>query len=66
MHVCGVLAFNNALIDDYAFAGSSKGALLIHASAIKYGDDGIAYSKSGTGKSTHTGCGLNTYLILNY
>lgn len=47
---------NNALMMIYAFAGSSKGALLIHASAIKYGDDGIAFiAKSGTGKSTHTG-----------
>lgn len=46
---------NNALMMIYAFAGSSKGALLIHASAIKYGDDGIAFiAKSGTGKSTHT------------
>ena len=48
--------FNNALMMVYAFAGSSKGTLLIHASAIKYGDDGIAFiAKSGTGKSTHTG-----------
>lgn len=47
---------NNALMMIYAFACSRKGGLLIHASAIKNGDIGIAFiAKSGTGKSTHTG-----------
>lgn len=47
---------NNALMMAFAFAGSYRQTLLIHASCVK--KDGWAYpfiAKSGTGKSTHTG-----------
>lgn len=47
---------NNALMMMFAFSGSLKGALLIHASAIRKNEYGYAFiAKSGTGKSTHTG-----------
>lgn len=46
---------NNAIMLVFAFAGSSRMALLIHASCVV--KDGRAYpfiAKSGTGKSTHS------------
>lgn len=47
---------NNALMMMFAFSGSLKGALLIHASAVRKNEYGYAFiAKSGTGKSTHTG-----------
>lgn len=50
---------NNALMLMFAFAGSSRQALLIHASLVKHGGYGYAFvAKSGTGKSTHTGLWL--------
>ncbi len=46
---------NNALMFMFAFSGSRKEALLIHASLVKKGKYGYAFiAKSGTGKSTHT------------
>ena len=50
---------NNALMMVYAFAGSTQGTLLMHASVVR--KDGYAYlclGVSGTGKSTHTGLWL--------
>lgn len=50
---------NDALMLIYAFAGSPRQTLLIHASCVVNG--GRAYpftAKSGTGKSTHTGLWL--------
>ncbi|CCY82141.1 putative uncharacterized protein [Prevotella sp. CAG:1185] len=47
---------NNALMMAFAFAGSLKKTLLIHASSIHKDGYGYAFiAKSGTGKSTHTG-----------
>lgn len=44
---------NNALMLIFAFAGSMKQALLIHASLVKNKEYGYAFiAKSGTGKST--------------
>lgn len=45
---------NNALMLIYAFAGSRKQTLLIHASLVRNNGYGYAFTaKSGTGKSTH-------------
>ena len=45
---------NNALMLAYAFAGSFKQTLLIHASLVRHENRGYAFTaKSGTGKSTH-------------
>ena len=45
---------NNALMLIYAFAGSKKQTLLIHASLVRNNGYGYAFTaKSGTGKSTH-------------
>lgn len=45
---------NNALMLIFAFAGSSKQTLLIHASLVRHKGFGYAFiAKSGTGKSTH-------------
>lgn len=45
---------NNALMLAYAFAGSFKKTLLIHASLVRNNNKGYAFTaKSGTGKSTH-------------
>ncbi len=46
---------NNCMMISYAYAGSRKGTLLVHASVIR--KDGKGYlmtAPSGTGKSTHT------------
>lgn len=44
---------NNALMLIFAFAGSMRQTLLIHASLVKNGEYGYAFiAKSGTGKST--------------
>lgn len=44
---------NNALMLIFAFAGSRKQTLLIHASLVKHNEYGYAFiAKSGTGKST--------------
>ncbi len=44
---------NNALMLIFAFAGSKKNALLIHASLVRHNGWGYAFTaKSGTGKST--------------
>ncbi len=46
---------NDALMLIYAFAGSFRQTMLIHASTIRLGDYGYPFTaKSGTGKSTHT------------
>jgi len=46
---------NNALMLVFAFAGSYRDTLLIHASCIGYGNHGYPFiAKSGTGKSTHS------------
>ncbi len=46
---------NNALMFMFAFSGSRKQALLVHASLVRNGDFGYAFiAKSGTGKSTHS------------
>jgi hypothetical protein len=46
---------NNALMMVFAFAGSYKQALLMHASTVRNGGFGYAFiAKSGTGKSTQT------------
>ena len=50
---------NNALMMMYAFAGSDKQTVLMHASVVR--KDGYGYlclGVSGTGKSTHTGLWL--------
>lgn len=45
---------NNALMLAFAFAGSYKDTLLIHASLVRQNGKGYAFTaKSGTGKSTH-------------
>lgn len=45
---------NNALMLIFAFAGSFKQTLLIHASLVRHKGYGYAFiAKSGTGKSTH-------------
>ena len=50
---------NNALMLCYAFAGSYKGTVLIHASLVRQNGKGYAFTaKSGTGKSTHVGLWL--------
>lgn len=44
---------NNAIMLVYAFAGASKGVILMHASVVRQGGHGYAFiAKSGTGKST--------------
>lgn len=44
---------NNALMLAFAFAGSKRDVLLMHASLVRKGDYGYAFiAKSGTGKST--------------
>lgn len=46
---------NNSMMLAYAFAGSTRGTLLIHASLVRQGGYGYAFvAKSGTGKSTQT------------
>ncbi len=46
---------NDALMLCFAFAGSKKKTLLIHASVVRNEGYGYAFiAKSGTGKSTHT------------
>ncbi len=46
---------NNALMLVYAFAGSYRQTLLIHASCIKHNGKAFPFiAKSGTGKSTHS------------
>lgn len=46
---------NNALMLAFAFAGSRKSALLIHASCVRNGNKAYPFiAKSGTGKSTHS------------
>ncbi len=46
---------NNAIMMAFAFSGSFGNTLLMHASAIRHGKWGYAFTaKSGTGKSTHT------------
>ena len=46
---------NDALMLIYAFAGSFRQTMLIHASCIRQGDWGYPFiAKSGTGKSTHS------------
>lgn len=45
---------NNALMLVYAFAGSYRDTVLIHASLVRHNGFGYAFiAKSGTGKSTH-------------
>lgn len=45
---------NNALMLIFAFAGSYKDLILIHASLVRHKEHGYAFiAKSGTGKSTH-------------
>ena len=45
---------NNALMLIFAFAGSFRQTLLIHASLVRHQGRGYAFTaKSGTGKSTH-------------
>lgn len=52
-------ALNNALLLTFAFAGSRRQVLLIHASLVRQNGQGYAFiAKSGTGKSTHTGLWL--------
>lgn len=51
---------NTSLMILYAFAGSQRETLLIHASCVRHG--GVAYcfvARSGTGKSTHAAMWLN-------
>ncbi len=46
---------NNAIMMAFAFSGSFVNTLLMHASTIRQGEWGYAFTaKSGTGKSTHT------------
>lgn len=46
---------NDALMLVFAFAGSKKQTLLIHASCVEHGGYGYPFiAMSGTGKSTHT------------
>ena len=46
---------NDALMLIYAFAGSFRQTMLIHASCIRYNGFGYPFiAKSGTGKSTHS------------
>lgn len=50
---------NNALMLIWAFKGSYKDTLLIHASLVRHNNKGYAFiAKSGTGKSTHVGLWL--------
>ena len=50
---------NNALILCYAFAGSYRDTILVHASLVRQNGWGYAFiAKSGTGKSTHVGLWL--------
>lgn len=58
-HSMRTFGLNNALMLAYAFAGSRKATLLIHASLVR--KDGWGYpfiAESGTGKSTHVGLWL--------
>ena len=53
-HDMRLFGLNNALMLVYAFAGSFRQTLLIHASLVRYKEHGYAFTaKSGTGKSTH-------------
>lgn len=46
---------NNSLMLAFAFAGSFRQTMLIHASLVRHNGYGYAFiAKSGTGKSTHT------------
>lgn len=46
---------NNAMMLAYAFAGATRGTLLVHASLVRHEGLGYAFvAKSGTGKSTQT------------
>lgn len=60
---------NNALMLIFAFAGASRGLMLIHASCVEHHNRGYAFiAKSGTGKSTHSGMWLSAIsdtLLLN-
>lgn len=50
---------NNAMMIAYAFAGSFRDTVLIHASLVRQNSKGYAFTaKSGTGKSTHVGLWL--------
>lgn len=54
-HQMRQFGLNNALMMLYAFRGSFFDTLLIHASLVRNGGYGYAFTaKSGTGKSTHT------------
>lgn len=60
-HSMRSFGINNALMLAYAFAGSYRDTLLIHASLVRH--DGYAYAfiaKSGTGKSTQVANWLRT------
>ena len=62
-HSMRTFGLNNALMLAYAFAGSRKATLLIHASLVR--KDGWGYpfiAESGTGKSTHVGLWLKHIL----
>lgn len=51
-----LFGLNNALMMAFAFAGSYRQTLLIHASCVRKGQWAYPFTaKSGTGKSTHTG-----------
>ncbi len=51
---------SNALMLIFAFRGSYKKTLLIHASLVRQGEYGYPFiAKSGTGKSTHVNLWLN-------
>lgn len=46
---------SNAILIAFAFAGATRGTLLIHASLVRHAGIGYAFiAKSGTGKSTQT------------
>lgn len=50
---------NNAMMMMYAFAGSDKNTVLMHASVVRKDGKGyLCLGVSGTGKSTHTGLWL--------
>lgn len=52
---CNSFGLNNALMMAFAFAGATRGTLMIHASLVRHNGIGYAFvAKSGTGKSTQT------------
>lgn len=54
-----LFGLNNALMMVYAFAGSLRNTVLIHASVVRKDSFGyLCLGVSGTGKSTHTGLWL--------